>query len=208
MTKILRNIGLGILALIVIAIAVISYIYMSVSVKREYVTTHVEIGNNYKFIFTDKNSIQLPTADRMGVSPQVDESNISQLVSEDKLVKLYSCRYYKCVASLPYLTPEAADLLAEIGHRYKEELGYRFQGPTVTSMFRTKESVKKLQAHNGNAVTNSCHLRGTTFDITYSRMNSKELDAMAQVLADLRNAGYCYVLYEVNQPCFHITVRK
>lgn len=208
MTKILRSIGLGILALIVLAIVAITYIYMSVSVKRKYVTTHIEIGNNYKSIFTDKNSIQLPTADRMGISPQVDESNISQLVSEDKLVKLYSCRYYKCVASLPYLTPEAADLLAEIGRRYKEELGYRFQGPTVTSMFRTKESVKKLQTHNGNAVTNSCHLRGTTFDITYSRMNSKERKAMAQVLADLRKAGYCYVLYEVNQPCFHITVRK
>lgn len=208
MTKILRSIGLGILALIVLAIVAITYIYMSVSVKRKYVTTHIEIGNNYKSIFTDKNSIQLPTADRMGVSPQDDESNISQLVSEGKLVKLYSCRYYVSVACLPYLTPEAADLLAEIGRRYKEKLGYRFQGPVVTSMFRTKESVKKLQTHNGNAVTNSCHLRGTTFDITYSRMNSKELDAMAQVLADLRKAGYCYVLYEVNQPCFHITVRK
>lgn len=208
MIKILRKIGFVILALVVFAIAIISYFYGSVGVKREYVTCHVEISDNYKSIFTDKNSIQLPAADRMGVTPQDDESNISRLVSEGKLVKLYPCRYYKCVASLPYLTPEAADLLAEIGRRYKEELGYKFQGPVVTSMFRTTESVKKLQTHNRNAVTNSCHLRGTTFDITYSRMNSKERKAMAQVLADLRKAGYCYVLYEVNQPCFHITVRK
>lgn len=32
-------------------------------------------------------------------------------------------------------------------------------------------------------------------------MNSKEREAIAQVLADLRKAGYCHVLYEVNQPC-------
>lgn len=208
MTKILRKIGFVLLTVFSIFIAIVIYVYMSVSVQREYVTSHVDIGTNYKSIFIDKNSVQLPSANRMGITPQDDESNIAQLVSDSKLVRLYPCQYYITVASLPYLTPEAADLLAEIGRRYKEKLGYRFLGPIVTSMFRTNESVKKLQMHNGNAVTNSCHLRGTTFDITYSRMNINERRAMAQVLADLRNAGYCHVLYEVNQPCFHITVRK
>ena len=205
---VLRNIGLGVLGLIVATLAVKAYFYMSVGVDREYHTTHVEIGTDYKAIFADKNSIQLPTASSMGVAPQDDEANIQQLISEGRLVKLHSCRYYVSTASMPYLTPEAADLLAEIGRRYKMELGYKLKCPIATSMFRTREFVRRLQKSNGNAVANSCHLYGTTFDISYSRMSKNEKRVMAQVLADLREAGYCHVLYEVNQPCFHITVRK
>lgn len=190
------------------AIAVVAYLYFSCSVKREYSTSHVEISNNYAGIFTDRNALQLTAADRMGIAPQEDESNFAEFVAEGKLVKLKSCRYYVSTASMPYLTPEAADLLAEVGRRYKKELGSVFKVPVVTSMLRTREYVKELQKRNGNAVKNSCHLRGTTFDITYARMNAREKRALAQTLADLRNAGYCYVVYETGQPCFHITVRK
>lgn len=128
MTQILRKIGFVILVVFSISIAIVVYVYMSVSVQREYVTSHVDIGTNYKSVFTDKNSVQLPSANRMGLTPQDDESNIAQLVSDGKLVKLYSCRYYISVASLPYLTSEAADLLAEIGRRYKEKLVIDFLG--------------------------------------------------------------------------------
>ena len=31
---------------------------------------------------------------------------------------------------------------------------------------------------------------------------------MAEVLRDLKNAGRCYVKYEIKQACFHITARK
>ena len=115
MTKILRKIGLVLIAVFFISIAVVAYVYMSVSVQREYVTSHVDIGTSNKSIFTDKNSVQLPSAIRMGIAPQDDATNISQLINDGNLVKLYTCRYYICVASMPYLTPEAADLLAEIG---------------------------------------------------------------------------------------------
>lgn len=191
-----------------LAVTIVAYMYFSCSVKREYTTTHVEISSNYADIFTDRNGLQLTAADRMGIAPQENESNIAQFVKEGKLVKLKSCRYYVSTASMPYLTPEAADLLAEVGRRYKKELGSVFKVPVVTSMLRTREYVKELQKRNGNAVKNSCHLRGTTFDITYARMNAREKKALAQTLADLRNAGYCYVVYEIGQPCFHITVRK
>lgn len=197
----------GILFLCFFAVAVVAYMYFSCSVKREYSTTHVDIDSNYAGIFTDRNGLQLTAADRMGIAPQEDEANIAEFVAEGKLVKLQSCRYYVSTASMPYLTPEAADLLAEVGRRYKKELGSVFKVPVVTSMLRTREYVKELQKRNGNAVKNSCHLRGTTFDITYARMNAREKKALAQTLADLRNAGYCYVVYEIGQPCFHITVR-
>lgn len=198
----------GILFVCFLAVMIVAHLYFSCSVEREYTTSHVEIGSNYAGIFTDRNALQLTAADRMGIAPQEDEANIAGFVKEGKLVKLNSCRYYVSTASMPYLTPEAADLLAEVGRRYKKELGSVFKVPVVTSMFRTREYVKDLQKRNGNAVKNSCHLRGTTFDITYARMNAKEKRAMAQTLADLRNAGYCYVVYEIGQPCFHITVRK
>lgn len=189
-------------------VAAMGHLYFSCSVEREYTTTHVEIGSNYAGIFTDRNGLQLTAADRMGIAPQEDEANIAGFVADGKLVKLKSCRYYVSTASMPYLTPEAADLLAEVGRRYKKELGSVFKVPVVTSMLRTREYVRELQKRNGNAVKNSCHLRGTTFDITYARMNAREKKALAQTLADLRNAGYCYVVYEIGQPCFHITVRK
>lgn len=202
------KIALAVAFVAIVGIAVFSCRSSSVAVTRVYNTTHVEIGTNYKNIFTDKNALQLTAADRMGVAPQDDESNVAKLVKEGKLVKLSSCEYYISEATMPYLTPEAADLLAEIGRRFRKEMGSSFRRPTVTSMFRTNEYVKELQKRNSNAVKNSCHLRGTTFDITYGRMNTAETKAMAQILADLRKAGYCYVVYEVRQPCFHITVRK
>lgn len=208
MIRILKYIASITFAVVVLITAIAFYFYPPVEIKHEYSTTHVEIGHSYKSEFTDRNPIQLPSAKRMGITPQDDASNLPQLVDEGKLVKLSSNFYYSCIASMPYLTPEAADLLAEIGRRYKKELGYVFKKPVLTSMLRTRESVDKLQKHNRNAVKNSCHLYGTTFDITYARMNTKERRAMAQVLADLRKAGYCHVLYEVNQPCFHITVRS
>lgn len=208
MKKTLSRVRQAVLFVCFFAVAVVAYFYFSCSVEREYTTSHVEIGSNYAGIFTDRNALQLTAADRMGIAPQEDEANIARFVKEGKLVKLNSCRYYVSTASMPYLTPEAADLLAEVGRRYKKELGSVFKVPVVTSMFRTREYVKDLQKRNGNAVKNSCHLRGTTFDITYARMNAKEKRAMAQTLADLRNAGYCYVVYEIGQPCFHITVRK
>ena len=210
MKKVYQRTAIAVLATaLLVALGVCAYFYMSVSVQREYATTSVKIGKNYRAVFNDKNATQLKAANAMGITPLKDGKLIPSLIEEGKLLKLHSCRYYWCTAKPPYLTPEAADLLAEIGRRYKEKLGYTFKTPKVTSMFRTKEDVTDLRKRNKNAVENSCHLYGTTFDIGYARMSSKERNAMAQVLAELRNAGYCYAIYERGrQKCFHITVRK
>lgn len=65
MVHILRKIGIIITCCLSISIAIVNYVYMSVSVQREYVTSHVKIGTNYKSLFTDKNSVQLPSANRL-----------------------------------------------------------------------------------------------------------------------------------------------
>ena len=92
----------------------------------------------------------------------------------------------------------------------------------VTSVLRTKADVARLRQYNGNATENSCHLYGTTFDITYTRYNALKVPGeprrravrddtlkyiLSEVLNDIRQQGRCYVKYEKKQKCFHITVR-
>ena len=117
--------------------------------------------------------------------------------------------------SVPYLVPKAETLLSDIAREFQVISGTnsRFE---VTSVLRTKEDIKKLQGSNANATTNSCHLYGTTFDISYARFrtdvlhpksNAELREALAQAVYNLREQGRCYVKFEKKQKCYHITVR-
>ena len=82
--------------------------------------------------------------------------------------------------------------------------------------------MKRLRRSNGNASENSAHFYGTTFDVSWKRFEKVE-DAdgrpmqdvspdtlklvLSEVLRDLKQAGRCYVKYELKQGCFHITTR-
>jgi len=92
----------------------------------------------------------------------------------------------------------------------------------VSSVLRTESDVANLSRNNVNATQRSCHMFGTTFDISYNlyytvsnpdgprrrevRNDSLKM-VLSEVLRDARREGRCYVRYEVKQPCFHITVR-
>ncbi|MCR4602869.1 MAG: DUF5715 family protein [Prevotella sp.] len=142
-----------------------------------------------------------------------------------QLTKIASCDLYKVDAlthSIPYLTPVANTLLTDIGTRFQQQLreqGYRPHRIIVTSVLRSADDVKRLQNTNSNAIANSPHRYGTTFDITYIRYdrlsrngkpvnNNKMADILGSVLSQLRKERRCYVKYERKQHCFHITVRK
>ncbi len=156
----------------------------------------------YATYFNDEQDVQIEAAEKMGVTPGTP-------LNSGQYVKLHNTsKYYLHDVTFPYLTPLAADLLAKIGELYQSEIGDPESRLRVTSCLRTPDSVKKLRRRNGNAVENSCHLYGTTFDISYSRMEPAEKKALARVLSRLREAGYCYVKHERKQPCFHITIRK
>ena len=121
--------------------------------------------------------------------------------------------------------PRAARLLDEIGRAFLDSLaskGIPFHKMVVTSVLRTDEDVKRLRRHNGNASEQSCHRYGTTFDISYNvfhRVQDPDLppqpetwavtlkSVLAEVLADQRRLGTCWVKYEYRQSCFHITCR-
>lgn len=176
----------------------------SIYTPRDYLLTAAPDDNytHYASYFNDEQDVQIVAAEEMGVAPGIP-------LNDGSYVLLHSTtKYYLHDVSYPYLTPEAADLLNKIGEMYQTVLGNPKSRLRVTSCLRTPESVKKLQRRNVNAVENSCHLYGTTFDISYSRMEPHEKRALAKVLSILRESGYCYVKHERKQPCFHITVRK
>lgn len=175
----------------------------SILLPRDYLLTdaHPDYAR-YASYFNDEQDVQIIAAEAMGVSPGTP-------FSSGKYVMLRNTsKYYLNDVSFPYLTPLAADLLNKIAEIYQEEIGNPQSRLRITSCLRTPDSVKKLQRRNRNAVENSCHLYGTTFDISYSRMEPHEKRALAKALSILRESGYCYVKHERRQPCFHITIRK
>lgn len=169
---------------------------------------------NYGVDFNVINEVQLAAAKKLGITPQKDRASLEKM--KGKLVKLRDTRYYAIkplTSSSPYLVPRAADFLTALGKLMQEYNGTesRFY---VSSVLRTQADVKNLRSKNGNATENSTHCYGTTIDITYSQFDvkgktndGKVKEDLARALYDMQSMGYCYVIYERRQPCFHITVR-
>ena len=77
--------------------------------------------------------------------------------------------------------------------------------------------MRQLRRTNVNSTENSCHCYGTTFDISYFTYDTPtvgkvaSVDKMRQILYevayDMKRQNRCYVKYEKQQTCLHITVR-
>lgn len=182
---------------------------------------------SYKRSFGDLNEKHLNAAQALGISPISSREEAErmkerlQLITTNELYAVDSLTH-----SLPYLIPEAASLLDTIGSNFLDSLVSKGLNPNkvvVTSVLRTKEDVKRLRRHNGNASENSAHFYGTTFDISWKRFQKVEDEdgrplqdvssdtlklVLSEVLRDLKRAEKCYVKYELKQGCFHITARK
>lgn len=182
---------------------------------------------SYKRSFGDLNEKHLNVAQALGIRPISSREEAErmkerlQLITTNELYAVDSLTH-----SLPYLIPEAASLLDTIGSSFLDSLVSKGLNPNkvvVTSVLRTKEDVKRLRRHNGNASENSAHFYGTTFDISWKRFQKVEDEdgrplqdvssdtlklVLSEVLRDLKRAEKCYVKYELKQGCFHITARK
>lgn len=179
--------------------------------------------------YRDYNSTHLFYARRNGITPFKSTSDfregIDELVSEDRLVKISTNKYYvvKYLShSHPYLTPSAARLLEDIGKRFRKKLdenGLPNYAYNITSVLRTKESQKNLRRSNGNASSNTSHLYGTTVDIAYNCLtkrpflwvkvdayDAKAIKLLSESIGELRREGRCVVVTERIEKCFHITV--
>ena len=175
--------------------------------------------------FPDQQDVQILAANKHGVNPVQNREEAEH--SKGKLVYVGSNPFFyvdKLNNSIPYLVPRASVLLQDIGRAYFDSLqikGIPLHKIIVTSILRTKDDVAKLRTRNGNATENSCHLYGTTFDVCYNRYKTVQTAkdsrrqvrndslkwVLSEVLRDFRENGRCLVKYEVNQGCFHITVK-
>ena len=179
------------------------------------------IGPLYQ-VFNDSNHLQLEAARRLGISPVSDLS--SAYFTGRPIVKVSSNEYYQIDSlthSVPFLVPEAADLLTQIGSNFNDSLharGGKGNRIKITSLLRTPESVNRLRRVNINATDSSTHQFGTTFDISYVnfycpdptlQVDQGDLkNLLAEVLNDLRKQGQCLVKYERKTGCFHVTATK
>ena len=132
-------------------------------------------------IFTDNVSIhEFAYADGSGIVPQPDDESLNQLCKQSTLVKLKSNDLFivrKFEFSKPYILPEGHTFiktLADLYYTKCQEDKITYVPFTISSVTRTKESVKALQECNPNAIKNSAHLKGKTFDISYKAFNDNK----------------------------------
>jgi len=177
--------------------------------------------------FNDMNELQLAAAQAFGVTPPANREAAERM--KEGLVEIVDNEWYVVdglTHSIPFLVPSAAELLDRIGMNFRDSLASKGLNPNklvVTSVLRTQEDVQDLRKGNLNATENSTHCYGTTFDLSYWKyVKEPELRGreyadvppeylratLSQVLKDLHDGGACYVKYEKQQSCFHITVRK
>lgn len=182
----------------------------------------VNYFGNLRPYFNDSNYVHWQEAESYGLQPLSDTRSHWQL--NRPIVKVTTCADYfldTLIFSRPYLVPEAAATLREIGHRFRDTIAARGGGDyriKVTSVLRTPQTVKRLRRRNRNAIDSSVHQLGTTFDISYasfvasSPAPARSVDdlkgILAEVLKAMREENKIWVKYEVGQPCFHITARN
>lgn len=172
--------------------------------------------------FNDLNDKHLTAAQNIGIGP-IGSREEAENLGRRKLREIESCKWYTIdtlTHSIPFLVPEAEELLENIGKSFIDTLenrgvtGYKI---VVTSVLRAESDVKKLRKRNGNASSNSAHRYATTFDIAYNRFERTDekyevpieqiKHVLAEVLLNLRKEDKCYIKYEVKQGCFHVTAR-
>jgi len=180
-------------------------------------------NGSYNRDFNDLNDLHLSVATKIGIDPVASREEAEH--ASKKMTEIETNKYYeveKLTHSIPYLIPEAAKLLEDIGQNFQDSLAnlnaslYKIK---VTSITRTVDDIKTLRKRNLNSSANSAHQYGTTFDISWNRyLKIDEKDTLnidkeqlkmvlAMVLRDLRRADRCYIKHERKQGCFHITAR-
>jgi hypothetical protein len=166
-------------------------------------------------LFTDGVAVQNQAYLRSEIQPQENFDDLYLLEEKGMLKEVKSGEDFTIDDldfSVPLLDPKAIRFLDVLSERYRNEClqsNLNYAPFSISSLTRSIESSRKLQEKNGNAIENSGHLRGKTFDISYitPKKESAQKKLFIKTLSALRREGHCYVKYEMNQKCLHITVR-
>ena len=208
--------------LLLLLLSVLAMAFFSCKEKRGELKK-IWYNGSYNRDFKDLNDVHLEAAKKIGIKPIASREEAEH--ASKKMEKIETNDYYeveKLTHSIPYLVPEAAALLEDIGKNFQDSLRnlnasiYKIK---VTSVTRTSADVQKLKRRNSNSSVNSAHQYGTTFDVSWARYTKvDEQDTLnierdqlkmvlASVLRDLKRDNRCYVKHERKQGCFHITAR-
>lgn len=208
----------------VLLAAIVSVTVLSSCKEKRGELKEIWYDGSYNRDFNDLNDLHLEAAKQIGIEPIASRDEVKHATKH--MVEIETNDYYEVeelTYSIPYLVPEAADLLKDIGRNFQDSLRnlnasiYRIK---VTSVTRTMEDVQALKKRNTNSSTNSAHQYGTTFDVSwarYTKVDEKDtlnIDkdhlkmVLASVLRDLHKANRCYIKHERKQGCFHITARE
>lgn len=150
---------------------------------------------------------------REGIKAQKTDEDLIQLNKKNVLKEIESNEFYivrDFTHSQPLLLPKAIDFIDQLSILYQQkctEKNIDYVRYEITSGSRSIESVKRLQEGNGNAIEDSPHLRGKTFDMSWRAFgeNKEQLRSFTSALAELRNQKKCFVKFERNGG-LHITV--
>lgn len=167
---------------------------------------------NCSTIFTD-NVKTHSTALYDGIKPQINDTDLDRLSKSGKLIKLETDSLFivrKTRFSRPYILPKGFSFIQDLSTQYYKKCvsdSIKYVPFTISSLTRSIKSVDKLMDNNSNAIKNSAHLKGKTFDISYRAFNNnpKQTKAFIHVLEKLRIQNRCFVKFEKNG-CLHITV--
>lgn len=164
-------------------------------------------------IFVDNVKKQEQAYIKEGIKPQKNKEGLKKLLRLGKLKTVKTNEFYiidNLTHSSPYLMPKAILFLNDLSQLYNNKCiqkGIRFVPFKITSLTRTTTDVEKLIKKNENAISNSSHLKGKTFDVNYRSFNHNKEQTICFIsaLSELRNKKRCYAKYESNG-CLHITV--
>ncbi len=150
-----------------------------------------------------------------GIKPKNDFDDLQKLVDRNKLIEIETTENYiiePMDASYPVLLPKGIAFINRLAKEYRDlcdQKHIEYIPFRITSITRTKKSVEELRKHNRNAIENSPHLKGKTIDISYitNKKHVRQKDLFVRALARLKERGLCYVKFEVQKKCLHITCR-
>ncbi|MBI2258218.1 MAG: hypothetical protein HYU67_04895 [Flavobacteriia bacterium] len=183
------------------------------------------IEKDYASFLNNNYRDYISTSDKLKFGDELKHSKeIKKYVENNRLVHINSSPLFTIDTlyySFSFLTPKTLKLLNDISKSFQYQLqNTKFKGKIIhiSSLLRTKMSIKKLRKKNNNSVRISSHLHGTTFDIDYLRYSfNNELSAydvfylkhiLAKVLYQYKLQKRCFVTYEKNQSCFHVVLRE
>ncbi|MCB8999556.1 MAG: hypothetical protein H6540_05750 [Bacteroidales bacterium] len=178
----------------------------------------------YSKKLADKLVDYIAVSSSTGIRKCKNEKEIMEYAASGKLKEIKDCKAYyldNLSHSYPYLTKDAKELLDEIADRFGEKISNtRLKGSKfkITSVTRTTEKLKSLRGVNSNASLNSPHMYGNTFDISYKTFKTHKyfmtncddkylMEALAEVIWQLRKEKKCWATFEKSQNCYHVVAR-